>query len=82
MVKVCVCIGSACHLHGAHNVVATFQHLIEEKQLHDKIHLEASFCMRRCAKEGVSLTVNGEEYRIEAEKARSFFNETVLPLVQ
>ena len=43
---------------------------------------EASFCMHQCAKCGVSVSVNGETYRVEAEKARTFFKETVLPLVK
>ena len=82
MVELRVCIGSSCHLNGAHNIIATFQHLIEEGNLYDKVKFEASFCMHQCAKCGVSVSVNGETYRVEPEMARTFFKETVLPLVK
>ncbi|MGN0592047.1 MAG: (2Fe-2S) ferredoxin domain-containing protein, partial [Ruminococcus sp.] len=35
MVELNVCIGSSCHLKGSYNIIHTFQHLIEEKGLHD-----------------------------------------------
>lgn len=82
MVELKVCIGSACHINGAHNVVATFQHLIEQSGLHDKVELAASFCMKTCAGRGVSVTLNGKNERITADEARNFFREKVLPLVQ
>ena len=82
MIELRVCIGSACHLNGAHNVVATFQHLIEEHKLHDKINLLASFCMKDCAQEGVAVSLNGEEIRILPADARRFFREKVMPLTE
>ena len=80
MVEIRICIGTACHLNGAHNVIAAFQHLCEEYGLHDKIDLEASFCMRQCDCKTVSVAVNGTVYRIPADGARGFFREHVLPL--
>lgn len=80
MVEIRICIGTACHLNGAHNVIAAFQHLCEEYGLHDKIDLEASFCMRQCDCKTVSVAVNGTVYRIPADDARGFFREHVLPL--
>ena len=82
MIKISVCIGSACHLNGAHNVVSSFQHMIEENNLHDKIELSASFCMKTCTNVGVSVKINDASYRIEEKKARLFFRENVLPLVK
>jgi len=81
MIELSVCIGSSCHVNGAHNVVSSFQHLIEEYALHDKVHLAASFCTRRCSSSGVAVTLNGTIHRVPAELARSFFKENVLPLV-
>lgn len=81
MIELSVCIGSACHINGAHNVTATFQHLIEKHALHDKINFGASFCMQKCSKQGVSVMLNGEKFNITAESARTFFKEKVLPLV-
>ena len=33
MTELRVCIGSACHLNGARNVIASFRHMIEEHDL-------------------------------------------------
>lgn len=82
MIELYVCIGSACHIHGAHNVVQTFQHLIEQYQLNDKVVLKATFCLKQCSETGVSVTLNDNKYRIKAEEARSFFKTNVLPLAQ
>lgn len=80
MINIRVCVGTSCHLNGGYNVISSFQHMIEEYDLHDKVALEASFCMKECSKSGAAVTVNDEKYRVEPEKARSFFKEKVLPL--
>lgn len=82
MVELQVCIGSACHVNGSNNVITTFQHLIERQGLHDKITLSGAFCMRKCVGNGVSVKLNGEDYRITAGEARSFFRERVIPLTE
>ena len=56
--------------------------MIEEHDLHDKIKFEAAFCMRRCSKEGVSVSIDGEDYRVMPETAVKFFEETVMPKVK
>ena len=82
MIELSVCIGSACHMKGAQNVVATFQHLIEEYNVHDKVELRATFCMKMCSNPGVSVAVNGEKYNIPANTARDFFKEKVLGAIE
>ncbi len=82
MISLSVCIGTSCHLNGANNVVRSFQHLIEEYGLHDKVKISASFCMQACAREGVSVKIGEERFAVKAEEARRFFKEKVLPLVQ
>lgn len=82
MIEIRVCIGTSCHLNGANNVIASFRHLIEEYNLYDKINLEAAFCMRQCGQKDVSVSVNGNAYRIAADNARGFFRENILPLVK
>jgi NADH:ubiquinone oxidoreductase subunit E len=72
-----VCIGSACHLRGAYNIIQTFQQLMEEKTLHDKLDLKATFCMRECHNVGVSVTCGGQKFRISPDGAREFFAENV-----
>ena len=82
MISLSVCVGTSCHLNGANNVTMTFQHLIEEYNLHDKVTIVASFCAEACGKETVSVKVNEEKFHIHANDARSFFKEKILPLVK
>ncbi len=82
MVELKVCIGTSCHLNGAHNIVMSFQHLIEQYSLHDKVNMTASFCMRKCSHCDVSVSVNGVESRITPESAREFFKNNVIPLTK
>lgn len=81
MLELSVCIGSACHIKGSYNVIQTFQHLIEEKGLNEKIDFKATFCMKECQCKGVGVSIGEEKYHVMPEKAREFFNETVLPAV-
>lgn len=78
MIEVTICIGSACHLKGAYNVMQTFQQLIEEYALHDTVELKAAFCMKCCHNQGASVSVNGKSYGVRPEDARSFFRTTVM----
>ena len=82
MICLSVCIGTSCHLNGANNVVMSFQHLIEEFDLHEKVTVSAAFCMQTCSGSGVSVTIGQERFVIKAEEARSFFKEKVLPLAK
>ena len=82
MITLSVCVGTSCYLNGANNVTMSFQHLIEEYRLHDKITLCASFCAQACSKNTVSVKVNDEMFAINASEARSFFKEKILPLVK
>ena len=82
MIKLRVCIGTSCHINGANNIVMTFQHLMEEYRLYDKIDFSASFCTNKCSNRDVSVRLNDEEYRVSAENAREFFREKILPLTK
>jgi len=76
--KLSVCVGSSCHLKGSFNVIQAFQQIVEEKSLHDKLEMEAQFCMKECQK-GVSASIDGEVFSVSPDNAREVFNETVLP---
>ncbi len=82
MTELSVCIGSACHLKGAYNVISTFQHMIETNNLHEKVAFSAKFCTKQCHKPGVAVSLNGVKSVIAAEEARKFFQEQVLPAVE
>lgn len=57
-----VCIGSGCHLKGAHFVINRLKQLINEHGSERQIRLKASFCQEHCT-EGVVLRINGEIVR-------------------
>lgn len=73
MLEVTVCIGSACHIKGAYNVIQTFQQLIEERSLHDRINFKSSFCQKQCQHPGVAVLVNGVVHQVTVETAGEFF---------
>ncbi|MGF7141784.1 NADH:ubiquinone oxidoreductase subunit E [Anaerotaenia torta] len=80
MMEVKICIGTSCHLNGSYNVIQSIQQLLEEYSLHDMVKLEAYFCMKQCQSKGVSITIDGTNYRVEPENARTFFLEQIKSL--
>ncbi len=82
MIPLSVCVGTACHLNGADNVVMTFRHLIEEYGLHDKVTVYTSLCMGTCTRKDVSVRIGEERFSIDATEARAFFKDKVLPLTE
>lgn len=81
MVKLTVCMGTGCHLKGSRDVIETFQKLIQEGKLLDKVDMIGKFCIGKCGEKGVSVTVNGQYYGVQPSDAETFFKEKVLPLV-
>ncbi|MBE6036649.1 MAG: (2Fe-2S) ferredoxin domain-containing protein [Clostridiales bacterium] len=76
-----VCIGSSCHLKGSKQVARTFQTLIEEKGLTDKVEFCASFCMGNC-QNGVSVSLDGTVHSVSPETAEAFFQNEVLTRIE
>jgi NADH:ubiquinone oxidoreductase subunit E len=73
-----VCIGSACHLKGAYNVINSIQTLITEKNLQDKITLKAAFCLGQCTS-AVSVQIDdGSVISVCDSNVEQFFDEYVL----
>jgi NADH:ubiquinone oxidoreductase subunit E len=79
MTELSVCIGSSCHLKGSYNVIQTFQQLIEEFALHDRIDFKSTFCMKMCRQYGVSVSLNQKVYNIVPETSEEFFKTAVIP---
>jgi NADH:ubiquinone oxidoreductase subunit E len=78
MLTLSVCIGSACHIKGSYNVLNTFQQIIEEHNLSDKIELKAIFCLGHC-KENVSVRVGENDiFSVSGTTARKFFEAEVM----
>ena len=57
-----VCIGSGCHLKGAHFVISRLKQLVAENASAKSIKLTASFCQEHCT-EGVVMRVNGVVFK-------------------
>lgn len=83
MINLKVCVGSACHIKGSYNVINSFQQIIEEHNIADKVELKAVFCLGTCTQTGVSVKIDESEvYSVTGLGARSFFEKEVLPLVK
>ena len=72
-----ICIGSSCHLKGSKTVAKTFERMIAENNLQDKIEFSAAFCMGNCQK-GISVSVNDVIHSVTPETAEEFFRAEVL----
>lgn len=78
MVHISICVGSACHLRGAHAVLHAFSNLIEKYQIAGKVDLEGNFCQGRCT-EGVVIKINDKIItNVSKEKVYDIFQEKVL----
>ena len=61
MVQVEVCIGSACYVKGANQVIQDLMKMIEENNWKEKVELKGCFCMKSCENHsGLGIRVNGE----------------------
>ena len=56
LITVSVCLGSACHLKGAHGVLDAFLALIEKHQAQAQVQMSGNFCQGRCT-EGVVVQI-------------------------
>ena len=78
MIKIEVCIEDACHLKGAKHVFKTFEDLIAEKNLEDKVRLTGAFCLGKCV-EGVFVSINRDDvFSVTPETAEEFFLTEVM----
>lgn len=78
IMKVRICIGSACHIKGSYEVIDKLKGLIKENNVQSEIELMSSFCMGACGK-GVSVQINdGDILSILPETTEEFFNKEIL----
>ena len=81
MVKVSLCIGSACHMKGAYATTQMFQDELAKAGIADKVELSGSFCMGEC-KDGPCVRVDGVKFRhVDQERVASLVREEILPRV-
>jgi len=78
MTRISICVGSACHLRGAHGVLQAFNTLLDRYQVQGEIDLEGNFCQGRCT-EGVVVKINDEVItNVSKDKVHAIFCEKVL----
>ncbi|MEG2923168.1 MAG: NAD(P)H-dependent oxidoreductase subunit E [Oscillospiraceae bacterium] len=57
--KICVCVGSSCHLKGSYNIIGLAKEALAKNKLEDTVNLSAAFCLGKCTN-GVSIKINDE----------------------
>lgn len=78
MTEINVCIGSACHLKGAYNVINKLQDIIKEKNLENEVIVKAAFCLGECTK-AVSVRVNNSNIvSVKEDSVDDFFNTHII----
>ncbi len=81
VIKISVCIGSACHLKGSYNVINGIQKEIEKNDLGDKVSINGTFCTGNCGSKGVAVLVDNKYYGVEPAKVEDFFNDVIMKMV-
>ncbi len=84
MIFVSICIGSSCHLKGSERLVELFQEKMKQENLEDDIVLSGSFCLGKCNRVGVTVSVGdgiNEEIipGVTPEGFNAFWTETIIP---
>lgn len=78
--KIEICVGSSCHLKGAHQVVLAFQKEIREHNLQKDFPLDlvGSFCHNNCTN-GVIVKIGEQVFtQVTPEKVKEIFATWVL----
>ena len=77
VMRVTICIGSACHLKGSREIIQRLQELVKEHGVSDKVDLNGAFCSGNCVN-GVCVTVDGELFSLKPENTDDFFAKEIL----
>jgi NADH:ubiquinone oxidoreductase subunit E len=73
-----VCVGSACHLKGSHDIINYFKDAIKDAGLENKVELKGSFCMDHCT-DGANLLVDDVLFHANTvDDARAIFKQEIL----
>lgn len=75
--EVKVCVGSACHLKGSHDVVQRLKQLIKKHDLKAQVELKSSFCLGACQND-VSIAIDDEINNVNLEMIDEFFKQKIL----
>lgn len=77
LLTIYICIGSACHLKGSHEVIEGLKKQISNHKLNDKICISAAFCLGHCT-EAVSVKFEDKIYSVNPSTVDAFFETQIL----
>jgi len=73
-----VCVGSACHLKGSHEIIGYFQEAISKAGLEKEVELKGTFCMDQCT-DGANLLIDDQIFHVNSiDAAREIFETEIL----
>jgi len=73
-----VCVGSACHLKGSHEIINFFKDAIKNAHLDGEVELKGTFCMDKCT-EGVNILIDEELFHASSvDDAQQIFNVEII----
>jgi len=82
MLTITVCVGSSCHLKGAHEFIEFLKNEIEDRQLYNEVELKGSFCMGHCT-EGVNVKFDEELISIKSlDELKEHFRNKALNAIE
>jgi NADH:ubiquinone oxidoreductase subunit E len=78
MPVITVCVGSACHLKGSHDIINYFKEAIQQAGLENSVELKGTFCMDKCT-DGANILIDEELFHAgSVEDAEKIFQEKIL----
>jgi len=73
-----VCVGSACHLKGSHEIINYFKDAIKEAGLEKTVELKGTFCMDHCT-DGANLLVDDVLFHANSvDVAKEIFQKEII----
>jgi NADH:ubiquinone oxidoreductase subunit E len=73
-----VCVGSACHLKGSHDIIDYFKNAIKDAALESTVELKGTFCMDQCT-DGANILIDGEIFHIGSlDEAKRIFEQEII----
>jgi NADH:ubiquinone oxidoreductase subunit E len=81
MLNIRVCVGSACFLRGADNVIVEIEQLIRHYMLDDLVAFKGYFCMDNC-NEGVTMKIGDKVFKgVSSEEVTDLFEREVFSAI-
>lgn len=73
-----ICIGSACHLKGTHEVIEIFKEMIATYHLEEKLELKAAFCTGHCTEAVAVQKWDGQILSVSQKNAKEIFIQEIM----